>query len=92
MSKNFDDDDKQDLLKRGFNEENISYLESLDSDDKKPLYLKITEVMNSGVTPEQIMEKVRNIVQNITNNTSEEVVEKVITKPEIVEEIVEKPE
>ena len=61
MSKNFDDDDKQDLLKRGFNEENISYLESLDSDDKKPLYLKITEVMNSGVTPEQIMEAVRRL-------------------------------
>ena len=46
MNGKFDNNDKQDLLKRGFSEDNISYLESLDSDDKKPLYTKIIEVMN----------------------------------------------
>jgi hypothetical protein len=99
MSEKFNDDDKQDLLKRGFSQENISYLESLDSDDKKPLYLKITEVMDDGITPEQIMEKVKGVIQNINNNDSQpqaEVVkeEEVITpQTEVVnEEEVIKPQ
>lgn len=94
MNGKFDNDDKQDLLKRGFSEDNISYLESLDSDDKKPLYLKIIEVMdNNGITTEQIMEKVKGVVQNITNKPElePEVVEEketVVPETEVVEEVV----
>ena len=46
MNGKFNDDNKQDLLKRGFSEDNISYLESFDSDDKTPLYLKICEIID----------------------------------------------
>ena len=96
MNGKFDNNDKQDLLKRGFSEDNISYLESLDSDDKKPLYLKIIEVMdNNGITTEQIMEKVKGVVQNITNKpelepevVKEKEEETVVPETEVVEEVV----
>ena len=44
MNGKFNEIDKQDLIKRGFSEANVSYLEDLDSSEKKDLYLKICEI------------------------------------------------
>ena len=60
MNGKFNEIDKQDLIKRVFSEDNIFYLENLDSTEKKGLYLKICEVIDSGITAEQVMEKVKN--------------------------------
>ena len=101
MNQKFNDENKKDLLKRGFSEDDISYLESFNY-DKKDLYSKICDKLdNTDFTPTKLITELKNAIkvelkkQNITEEeeTKTEIVEE--TKPEIMEEtpkeIVEPP-
>ena len=99
MNQKFNDENKKDLLKRGFSEDDISYLESFNY-DKKDLYSKICDKLdNTDFTPTKLITELKNAIkvelkkQNITEEeTKPEIMEeppKEImeeTKPEIVEE------
>jgi len=87
MSEKFNDKDKEDLIKRGFNENDISYLESFDI-EKKFLYNKICDKLtNSKLTADKLIMELKNAVQiELDKNknqsvSSEEVTETATPEP-----------
>ena len=64
MAEEFNQDDREDLIERGFNSEQLEYLESLEM-DTEGLYADICHIMDDfGDTPEQIIES----YQDANNN------------------------
>ena len=59
MAEEFNEDDREDLIERGFNSEQLEYLESLEM-DTEGLYADICHIMDDfGDTAEQIIESYR---------------------------------
>jgi hypothetical protein len=55
MAEQFNEEDREDLMERGFNNEQIEYLESLEMDPDE-LFSDICKIMDDfGDTPEQII-------------------------------------
>ena len=68
MAHTFSDDDNDDLIERGFEVEQIHYLESLEMDPEE-LYSDICKQMDDfGDTPEQIIEFYQNNLPDETQN------------------------
>jgi hypothetical protein len=68
MAEEFSQDDKEDLIERGFNNEQIEYLESLEMGTER-LYSDICKIMDDyGDTPEQIIES----YESANNNNPQE--------------------
>ena len=63
MSEKFNENNRNDLIKRGFSEEDVSYLESFEY-DKTDLYNKIcNKIDNFGTSPDKIIMQLKNAVQ-----------------------------
>jgi len=70
MGEQFNEDDREDLMERGFNNGQIEYLESLEM-NTEGLYSDICKIMDDfGDTPEQIIESYEEANNN--NNPQEE--------------------
>lgn len=68
MAEEFNEDDREDLIERGFNSEQLEYLESLEM-DTEGLYADICHIMDDfGDTAEQIIES----YQDANNNPPQE--------------------
>ena len=64
MAEEFNEDDREDLIERGFSNEQLEYLESLEM-DTEGLHADICHIMDDfGDTPEQIIES----YQDANNN------------------------
>ena len=70
MANTFSEDDREDLLERGFNDEQLEYLESLEMDAEQ-LYFDICHIMDDfDDTPEQIIKSYKDA--NEEHETNEE--------------------
>ena len=70
MGEQFNEDEREDLMERGFNNGQIEYLESLEM-NTEGLYSDICKIMDDfGDTPEQIIESYEEANNN--NNPQEE--------------------
>ena len=68
MAEQFNEEDREDLMERGFNNEQIEYLESLEM-DPEGLFADICHIMDDfGDTPEQIIESYQEANNNNNNN------------------------
>lgn len=64
MAEQFNEEDREDLFERGFNNEQLEYLESLEM-DPDDMYFDICKIMDDfGDTPEQIVESYREANNN----------------------------
>ena len=69
MAEQFNEEDRAELLERGFNNEQLEYLESLEI-DPEDLFSDICKVMDDfGDTPEQIIESYEEANNNNPPNT-----------------------
>jgi hypothetical protein len=67
MAEQFNEEDREDLMERGFNNEQIEYLESLEMDPDE-LFSDICKIMDDfGDTPEQIIASYQEANDNNNN-------------------------
>jgi hypothetical protein len=68
MAEQFNEEDRADLIERGFNNAQLEYLESLEI-DPEGLYSDICKIMDDfGDTPQQIIESYEEENNNYNNN------------------------